>query len=186
MTARTLFETLALSQLSDSLGPRADDVQTDIDRVTALGFAPTLGSLLIRLKGGNDYKCHAEAVELIASRLFTIGSRPRNQWGHMDRMRRVASDAVRFYLLDMCNTCEGRGKLAHSYSGPQEEDAGMLCDTCGGTGKAARNVPGRARAIQQPGEIVARLETMLDEADGLIERAARLATGISRAKLARD
>lgn len=178
---RTLEEVLGLSQISSNLRFRGE-APSAIDRVTALGFAPALGSLLIRLKVGNDHKCYSEAVELVATRLYTIGR--RKNWGHMGRMRRVAAEAIRAHLLDMCRGCGGRGFIPRNYGpGSREDDAGDICRECGGTGKAPRNVQNRARAIFQPGDIPTRLEAMLDEADGVVERTARLAMGVSRAKL---
>ena len=75
--------------------------------------------------------------------------------------------------------------LAHSYSGPQEDEAGQVCGVCGGSGKAARNVQKRAGAIFEAGDIPRVLEAMLDEADAILGRAELSATGICRAKLAR-
>ena len=181
MSGATLAEKLALAQISSHLGESASNRQMPIDRVCALGFAPKLGSLLIRLKGANDAPSYNEAKQLIAERLFHIGR--RKNWGHFARMLRVADASLHFYILDMCKTCEGRGQLAHSYSGPADEDAGNVCPSCGGSAKASRNAKERATAIMKPGEIPARLAEMLDAADGIVERAARIATGISRWKL---
>lgn len=179
MSGQTLFERLALAQVSSHLSPR--ETVCDIDRITALGFAPKLGSLLIRLKGANDAASYTEAKELIAQRLYTTGQ--RKGWGHIERMRRVADESLRFYIFDMCKTCEGRGQLAHSYNGPADEDAGAICPTCSGTAKADRNVRGRAASILVKGEILGRLERILDAADGLLGHAERIATGTSRWKL---
>jgi hypothetical protein len=181
MTARSLFETLALSQITDNLGERSDGGTCDVDRVTALGFSPRLGSLLIRLKGANDPKCHADALEMIAGRLLVVGR--RKNWGPLGRMRRVAQAALQHYLVDMCPACSGRGVIPKNYAGPQDDDAGDVCMTCHGTGKAERNLNKRAMAILQPGELPRNLEKMLDHADGMLERAQRMATGISRSKL---
>ena len=180
MSGRGLFESLALAQISGHLSPK--ETICDIDRVTALGFAPRLGSYLIRLKAANDAASYIAAVRMLSSRLYQMGI--KNRWGHMARMQRVAQESVRFYLFDMCKTCEGRGKLAHSYSGPQaDDDAGETCPTCSGSAKADRNVRGRAAAIYVPGDIPSRLEKILDAADGIVGRSERIATGISRWKL---
>lgn len=182
----TLFERLALSQVSSHLEPADSDHIGDIERVTALGFAGSLGSMLIRLKGANDPLCYEPAVETLVSRLYWIGKRQKWSTGTgQQRLYRVAREAVRFYMFDQCPTCGGRGKLAHSYTGPAEDDAGQVCPACGGSGKAHRNVQKRAGTIFEPGDIPQRLEAMLDAADAILMRAELQATGISRAKLAR-
>lgn len=181
MSGAGLFERLALSQISSDLEPSIDDRHTAIDRVTALGFAPIMGSLLIRIKGGNDGASYRQAHELMMWRL-SIRDTKRN-WSNPNRTSRVVSEALRFYVFDMCKTCEGRGQLAHSYTGPADDEAGAICPSCSGTTKAPRDVSGRARSIFQRGDIPARLEVMLDEADALIGRCERIATGVSRWKL---
>ena len=175
----SLVERLALAQISSHLGK--GERQMPIDRVCALGFAPKLGSLLIRLKGANDAPSYGEAKNLIADRLLQIGK--RKNWGPYPGMLRIADAALTFYLFDMCKSCEGRGQMAHSYSGPADEDAGNVCPSCGGSAKASRNDKERIAALLRPGEIPARLSEILDAADGILERAARIATGISRWKL---
>lgn len=184
MSGATLFERLALSQISGDLGTSPDGRHTDLDRITALGFAPTLGSLLIRIKGGNDHRSYHDAVDLISWRLEQVAK--RKKWGHPARMKRCAVEALSFYILDMCKTCEGRGVLAHSYSGPADQDAGATCSSCGGTAKASRTSPQRATAILRAGETPRLIQEIIDAADGIVERSARLATGISRGKLYGD
>lgn len=179
--APTLQERLALAQISSHLGSAQDERQTPVDRITALGFAPRLGSLLIRLKGANDRQSYIDALDLISTRMFQLAQKHR--WGHMERCRRVSNEALRFYIFDMCTTCGGRGVLAHSYSGPADDDAGAVCPGCGGSAKAHRNVQERAGSIFKLGDIPNRLEKMLNEADAIIGRAERIATGISRWKL---
>ena len=183
MSGATLFERLALAQIGSHLGSHLDGRIMPVDHVTALGFSPRLGSLLIRLKAGLDHKSYADAQELIAERLYVLGR--RKNWGHMDRMRRVADAALRFYIMgEICATCDGRGKMPNSYSGRDvNKQAGEICRACNDTGLAPRNTYGRAVAILVRGEVVSRLEPILDAADGILERAARIATGISRWKL---
>lgn len=177
---RTLEEVLGLSQISSDLRPR--EQTSAIDRVTALGFSDALGSLLIRLRVDLDHRCHAQAVDTVAYRLRTIGK--NKGWGHMGRMQRVAAEAIRYHLLDMCRGCGGRGFVPSKYGpGIRESEEGAVCAECGGTGMAPRNVPGRARAIFQPGDIPKRLEDILEAADGIVGRALRRATGISKTKL---
>lgn len=184
MSGATLTETLALSQISSDLAPSGEDAQHAIERVTALGFAPRLGSLLIRLKGANDAPSYNAALQLLVTHLNQIAK--RKNWGHPNRIERVANEALRFYLLDMCTECDGRGILAHSYSGPAEEDAGNICPGCHGTTKASRDIRKRAGAIFKAGDIPSRLEAILNEADAILGRAERIATGVSRTKLYGD
>ena len=180
MSGRGLFESLALAQISGHLSPK--ETICDIDRVTSLGFAPVLGSLLIRLKGGNDAASYIPARQLIADRLYNIGR--RKNWGDIKRMERVADEAIRFWLVgEICGACGGRGVIPHAYTGEREDDAGTTCGKCSGTGKADRDALGRAVAMHRPGEIPKRLAEILDAADGILGRAARIATGISRWKL---
>ena len=183
----TLFEILARSQISRNLRDRNDGLHADIDRVTAIGFAPKLSSYLVRLKGGLDHSVYRETVLLISQRLLQLGK--RKAWGghgcSLARAARVARCSIEFYLLgEICKECGGRGRMPHSYVGPGDDEAGAVCPSCGGSGKASRNVYSRARAILQAGEIPTRLEAMLDAADGIVSRAQISATGVSRAKLA--
>ncbi len=184
MSADIFIERLSLAQISDDLAPRPDESISDLDRVTALGFAPRLGSLLLRLKNTNDAVCYNPALEMLIGRLMWQGRRQKWSGGRDNwRYKRVATESISFYLRDWCKTCEGRGQLAHSYSGPQDEDAGTICTSCGGSAKAYRDVPKRAGTIFEHGDIPQRLEQMLDAADAILGRALIAASGISRSKL---
>jgi hypothetical protein len=121
------------SALRANLRHQERDEEPPIVRIGALAAVPRLGSLLVRLKAGNDARAFAPCVLLIAGKL------PR-QVGFGIR-RRIADCALREWVLDGCHACMGAGV---TMLGARK----VACHACQGTGKHRYSDWERAGALR--------------------------------------
>jgi Zn finger protein HypA/HybF involved in hydrogenase expression len=134
------------SQLGD---PTSDPKVT----LGALAFAAELGSLLWRMKYGQDVKRNGlrRATLLLASRIRWSGKFARGKFtgldrkdnrarrsgheverAHADIVERFAQRAIVEWVADRCPHCEGRGVFGRSGKPPAPKVAEANCPTCHG------------------------------------------------------
>jgi hypothetical protein len=108
------------SALRANLRHDEDRDEPPVVRIGALAAAPRFGTLLVRLKAGNDARAYAPCVLIIAGKL------PR-QVGFGIR-KRIADCALREWIVDGCHACMGSGVAMMG-------NKKIACHACQGTGK---------------------------------------------------
>lgn len=100
----------------------SDDLSTkvwesDLDRIAAMGFSNRLGSLLWRLKYGNDPRSYRPALLLLAKSAksgFPVG-------------KRLCELAIKEWCMPQCEVCRGAKEII-------VEDLRIVCKGCDGIG----------------------------------------------------
>lgn len=111
--------------------------QKAIDRITALGMTDALGAELLRFKYANDRHAGTRALHLLAHKAkFALKV-------ELSYARTLARAAIKEYLIDGCEKCNGTGIV---------KDAGHAssCTKCGGTGVKRYSDSERALAAGLP------------------------------------
>jgi hypothetical protein len=143
-----LRESLGVAVNSGTLAMQ-EDVERAIDRVAALGLSDELGSLLWRLKYGDQWHyhelngatCGLSPFSRIALRLEHWLSHRDRRWKHRGELfprfvRLVLAD----WLHDKCVTCHGRGMLGVDRA--TTKSVRIRCPYCNGRGYTLRTTAG--------------------------------------------
>lgn len=108
-----------------------------IDRLTAMGLSDPLGAALFRFKFGSDAAAGKRAIHLLAHK---SAQRLKVELNYA-RMLSIA--AIKEWLLDTCETCNGTGLVA--VVGRHDK-----CPKCGGSGVKRHTDTERALAAGLP------------------------------------
>jgi hypothetical protein len=129
-------EKLATDVRSTNLAWNEREVKS-IDRITALGLSDPLGAALFRFKFAADAFAGKRALHLLTHR---SAQRLKVELGYA---RGLAAAALREWLLDTCETCNGTGLVA--VVGRHDK-----CPKCGGSGVRRHTDAERAIAAGVP------------------------------------
>lgn len=108
-----------------------------VDRLTAMGLSDPLGAALFRFKFGSDAAAGKRALHLLANK---SAQRLKVE---LTYARKLATAALKEWLLDTCETCHGSGLVP----GIGRHDK---CPKCGGSGVRRHSDTERALAAGLP------------------------------------
>ncbi|MHB1023352.1 MAG: DnaJ-like cysteine-rich domain-containing protein [Acidobacteriaceae bacterium] len=131
-----------------------DQHERPVDRLAAFSKAPRLGTLLWRLKYGNDATCYKTSLLLIAKQL----TRPNEG---RELIKKVCQIALDEWLADKCPQCGGSGQV-------MIREVVSECPNCAGTGMHRFKDVERARNLGMPLDRAKQWNKRISEAHDLI------------------
>lgn len=144
------------TQTSD-LKDDAHHHQTEV--LAAVALSSELGSLLFRVKFGNDATSHKALLE---KWLVIVGKKSVfRSWPSHVAQDKVAQASLEYWLCDLCGHCEGKGYHVLAGAPVLSDDP---CKVCKGTGKKPLACEKRIRDYVE--DMVQTLEVMTIHASG--------------------